>query len=345
MLRLACHSFDLPFEYPFTTAHGTKSSQTTLLISLNNAVVTGYGEAPVIAYYSETIDTMTASLEAKRNVLERYALIDPQRFWHFLHHLIPGQPFLTAALDIAGWDLYAKMRRKPLWQLLGLKWENTPVTDYTIGLDNAEAMVLKIKAHPWPVYKVKLARPDDIDLIRALRRETNVPFRVDANEGWNLEDTKRILPELKDLGVQLLEQPLPRDQWEAMKELKQFSPISLFADEACQVEQDVARCADGFHGINIKMSKCGGITPALRMITAARKLDIGIMMGSMNECSVGAAAVGHLLPLLDYADMDGPLLLSRDLAEGLIIKDGRVTLPEKPGLGIDVFPAVQKQLA
>ena len=336
MLQLKYYRFELPFEYPFITSHGTKTHQPTLITSLALGNVIGFGEAPAISYYNITVDDMIASLEAKKGMIERYALTDPQRFWHFLHHLIPGQHFLTAALDIAGWDLFAQLRRQPLYQLLGIKWDKAPLTDYTIGMDTPENMVAKLKAHPWPIYKIKVGKPNDIDSIRALRAHTDAPFRIDANEGWTFEEAKALLPELKLLNVTLAEQPLPRGEYEAMKELKAISPIPLYADESCCTEGDVAKCAAGFDGINIKLTKCGGITPAIRMIKEARTLGLKVMCGSMNESTIGSAAIANLLPLLDEVDADGPLLLSKDIAQGLKYENGIITLSGRPGLGIRV---------
>jgi len=334
MLQLKCQSYELAFEYPFTTHKGTKTHQPTLVTSLGLGNLTGYGEAPAITYYNITVEDMMASLEAKRGVIERYALIDPHRFWHFLHHLLPGQHFLTAALDIAAWDLFAQMRRQPLYQLLGIKWDNTPLCDYTIGMDTKEGMCAKLNAHPWPVYKVKVGSADDIDKLIALRALTDAPFRVDANEGWTLEEAKHLLPELQKLGVTLVEQPLLRTEVEAMKELKQRSPLPLFADESCKTEDEVKKCAEGFHGINIKLTKCGGITPAMRMIKEARTLGLKVMVGSMNESTIGSAAIATLMPLLDEVDADGPLLLKEDLAEGLTYDNGLIKLSGRNGLGI-----------
>jgi len=333
MLQLKYYSYELAFEYPFTTFKGTKTHQPTLITSLGLGDMTGYGEAPAITYYNITVPDMIASLEAKRSMIERYALTDPQRFWHF-HHLIPGQHFLTAALDIAGWDLFAKMRRMPLYQLLGIKWDKAPVTDYTIGMDAIENMVAKIDAHPWPVYKIKVGRADDIDMIRTLRKHTAVPFRIDANEGWNYDEARRLLPELQQLNVTMVEQPLLREQYEEMKALKQVSPLPLYADESCRTEDEVKKCADSFHGINIKLTKCGGITPAMRMIKEARALGLRVMMGSMNESTIGTAAVANMLPLLDEADADGPLLMKEDVAEGLAYENGVIKLSGGNGLGV-----------
>lgn len=333
MLQLRSYPFELAFQYPFTTNKGTKTHQPTLVVQLGLGQLRGHGEAPAIHYYNVSVDSMAATLEANRREIERYALTDPQRFWHFLHHLMPGQNFLIAALDIAGWDLFAQLRRQPLYQLLRLPWK-APLTDYTLGIDTAENMIAKVQAHPWPIYKIKMRSPEDVDLVRALRATSDARFRVDANEAFSFEDTKRILPDLQALGVDMVEQPLAKTEWDAMKELKAISPLPLFADESCVEESDVAKCADAFDGINIKLTKCGGITPALRMITEGRKLGMKVMLGSMNESTIGSAAMAHLLPLLDEIDADGPLLLKEDVAEGLQYDNGVMHVSNAPGLGV-----------
>ncbi|XZF13112.1 dipeptide epimerase [Chitinophagaceae bacterium MMS25-I14] len=335
MLHLRSYPFELEFEYPFTIAKGTKTHQPTLVVSLGlGPRLVGYGEAPAIKYYNVTVAHMQQVLEAKREMIQRYALTDPMRFWHFLHHLIPGENFLIAALDIAGWDLFAQLRRQPLFRVLGLSYSQAPVTDYTIGIDTIEKMAAKMEAHPWPVYKIKMGSAADIDMIRNLRAHTKAPFRVDANEALVYEDAEKLLPELQALGVTMLEQPLAKTEWEAMKELKAKSPIPLFADESCVEETDVARCADAFHGINIKLVKCGGITPALRMVQEAKKLGLKLMIGSMNESTVGTSAVAHMAPLLDALDADGPLLLKENVADGLQYDNGVVKISGREGLGI-----------
>lgn len=334
MLQLKYNEVSLAFQYPFTTHKGTKTHQPSLIVSLGLAGMTGYGEAPAINYYNITVEDMVQSLEQKRTDIERYALTDPGRFWHFLHHLIPGQHFLTCALDIAAWDLFAQMRRLPLFAALGIKWGPTPLCDYTIGLDSPEVMLQKLQAHPWPVYKIKMGAPGDIDALRLLRAHTTAPIRVDANEGWTYDEALLLLPELHKLGVTLVEQPLHRNESEAMVALKAVSPIPLYADESCRTEDDVKKCAQGFHGINIKLTKCGGITPALRMIKEARQLSLRVMMGSMNESSIGAAAIAHMMPLLDEADADGPMLLAEDVAQGLVYTDGNIRFAGRIGLGV-----------
>lgn len=329
-------TYELPFEHPFTISNGrTKTHQPTLIVALQLGPFMGFGEAPAIAYYNITIEQMVADLEAKKRMVEKFAFTEPERYWHYLHHLFPQNPFLVCALDMAGWDLFGKMKAKPLYSLWNTQWsDSTPVTDYTIGIDAIDTMVAKMKAKPWPVYKIKLGTPDDIAIIKALRAHTDAVFRVDANAGWTLEEALEKIPRLRELGVELVEQPLAKDNWEGMKVLYEQSSLPLFADESCVFEADVARCNGFFHGINIKLTKCSGITPAIRMIKQSRELGLKIMMGSMNESSIGSAAIASFLPQLDYADLDGPLLLKEDKATGITYNKGHVTLSGQPGLGI-----------
>ncbi len=349
MLKIYSFSASIPFQYPFTTHKGTKTEQPALLVALGFGRLLGWGEAPAISYYGMTTEGMIEALRKSLPVIERYSLQDPQRFWHFLEHLLPGQNFLIAALDIAGWDLFSRLRNQPLYKALGFSNAGPFLSDYTIGYDTAEMMLKKMQDHPAPVYKIKLCRADDIDLLRRLREATPAAFRVDVNEGWNYEDTLRLLPDLEALGVVLLEQPLQKNQWDEMKALKAQSRIPLFADEACVEETDVARCAPAFHGINIKLTKCSGITPARRMMQEARSLGLKVMLGSMNESSIGTAALAHLAPGADFLDTDGPLLLAADYATGLAWQevDGyrqHLAVPESPGLGLNMHPDWQKYL-
>lgn len=327
---------NLPFVDAFTISNGrTKTHQTALLVALSVGPFIGYGEAPAIAYYNISVDQMVDDLTKKQKLVEKFALTDPERYWHYLHHLFPQNPFLVAALDMAGWDLYGQMKAKPLYQLWNTQWSaNLPQCDYTIGIDSIEKMVEKMKAKPWPIYKIKLGTPDDIGIIQALRKHTDAIFRVDANAGWTTEQALKLIPELAQLGVELIEQPLAKDNWEGMKILFNQSVLPLIADESCVSEQDVAKCVGFFHGINIKLTKCSGITPARRMIQEARSLNLKVMMGSMNESVIGSAAIGHFLPQLDYVDMDGPLLLAEANAKGVEYEKGKVILSDKPGLGV-----------
>ena len=337
-MKLSYRQQNLPFEYPFTISHGrTKTHQPSLIVSLALGPFTGFGEAPSIVYYKTTVAQMIADLEAKRTLVEKFAFTEPERYWHYLHHLFPDNPFLVCALDMAAWDLFGKMKGKPLYELWDTEWRNTPVTDYTIGIDTIEKMVAKMQAKPWPVYKIKLGTDEDIAIVEVLRKHTEAVLRIDANAGWTTEEALEKIPQLAALGVEFIEQPLAKDNWEGMKILFEKSTLPLFADESCVFEQDVQKCYGHFHGINIKLTKCSGITPAIRMIAKARTLHMQVMMGSMNECTIGSAAIANFLPQLDHVDMDGPLLLSEDIAKGIVFDFGKISVSGKPGLGISLL--------
>jgi L-alanine-DL-glutamate epimerase-like enolase superfamily enzyme len=333
-MKLRYWTYELPFTYPFTISRGTKTHQPIFVVELELFGLKGYGEAPAIKYYNIPVDMMVSDLESKRVFIEKYAFTEPERYWHYLHHLFPKNNFLVCALDMAAWDLFGKMKNAPLYKLWGYDMATAPLTDYTIGIDSIEKMLQKIDAKPWPIYKVKLGTEEDIEIIRAIRNHTDAKIRVDANAGWSPGQALKIIKILKDLDVEFIEQPIEKDGWDEMKNIYEQSDLPLIADEACVVESDVARCPGHFHGINIKLTKCGGITPARRMIVNARKLGLQIMIGSMNESSIGTAAMVHLLPAVDHADADGPLLLSTDLASGLTFSAGKISVTDDPGLGI-----------
>ncbi len=335
-MKINYKTYNLPFHHPFTISKGTKTHQPTLIVELEHFGIRGYGEAPAISYYNIPVEKMVEDLERKKMFIEKFAFSDPERYWHYLHHLLPANPFLVCAIDMAGWDIYGQIKGKQLHQLWGLDTANSPLTDYTIGIDSIEKMVVKMQEKPWPIYKIKVGVEADIEMVTALRKHTDAIFRVDANAGWTLEQALEKIPLLKALGVELVEQPLAKDDWEGMKVLYEKSPLPLIADESCVAEMDVERCHQHFHGINIKLTKCSGITPARRMITKARQLDMKVMVGCMNESSVGTAAIAQLAPLLDYVDMDGPLLLSEDVANGVAFNAGKLNYTNLPGLGIDI---------
>jgi L-alanine-DL-glutamate epimerase-like enolase superfamily enzyme len=227
------------------------------------------------------------------------------------------------------------MRGKPVWELWGLDLGDLPVSNYTIGIDPIEKMVAKMQEFDgWPVYKIKLGTEDDLEIVRSLREYTSARFRIDANTAWSVEQTLRLAPELKALGVEFIEQPLPADDWIGLKEVFKESVLPIMADESCQTESDVDRCRECFHGINIKLTKAGGMTPARRMIVRARDLGMKVMVGCMNESSIGISAIGQLLPLLDYVDMDGAVLLEKDVAQGVSLDHGRAVFPNENGNGV-----------
>ncbi|HEX8462451.1 MAG TPA: dipeptide epimerase [Segetibacter sp.] len=335
-MKVRYRQFNLPFRYPFTISKGTKTHQPTFIVELELGPFKGYGEAPAITYYNIPIAKMIADLEAKKVFVEKFALTDPERYWHYLHHLFPQNNFLVCALDMACWDLFGKMKGKQLHQVWNTEMNYNTLTDYTIGIDTTKKMIEKMVEKPLPIYKIKVGTKDDVEIVEELRKHTTAIFRVDANAGWSTEEALQKIPQLATLGVQLIEQPLAKDNWEGMRILYNNSPLPLIADESCVVEQDVEKCKDYFHGINIKLTKCSGITPARRMIKKARELNLKVMMGCMNESSIGSAAIAQFAPQLDFLDMDGPLLLSEDLATGLNYDNGKVVVDQGPGLGIKI---------
>ncbi|MEO6489103.1 MAG: dipeptide epimerase [Ferruginibacter sp.] len=337
-MKVSYRIFELPFIHPFTISKGTKTHQPTFIVELDFFGIKGYGEAPAISYYNIPVEKMISDLELKKNFIEKFSFSDPERYWHYLHHLFPNNSFLVCALDMAGWDLYGKLKRKQLHELWELDISTSPPTDFTIGIDSIEMMVKKMKERPWPIYKIKVGMEDDMEKVAALRKETNAMFRVDANAAWTMEEAMHKIPLLKELGVEFIEQPLAKDDWQNMKVLYKCSSLPLIADESCVKEEDVVKCVNHFHGINIKLTKCSGITPARRMITKGKELGMKVMVGCMNESSIGTAAIAQLAPMLDYVDMDGPLLLSEDIADGVKFDLGKILYNNKPGLGVELLP-------
>lgn len=343
-MKVAYQTYSLKFRYPFGISKGVKTHQPTFVVQLEHMGRVGFGEAPAIAYYNIPVEKMVEDLERKKVFVEKFAFTEPERYWHYLHHVYPVNPFLVCALDIAAWDLYGKFKGKPLKELWKKEPVLHPVTDYTIGIDSIDKMVEKLKEKPHPVYKIKLGTEHDVEILEALRKHTDKPFRVDANAAWTAEEALEKIIAFKDLGVEFVEQPLAKDDWEGMKFLYERSPLPLIADESCVGEKDVEKCQNHFHGINIKLTKCSGITPALQMIQNARKLGMKVMLGSMNESTIGSAAIAHLMPLVDYVDADGPLLLEEDLATGLTYKDnGEIVTSDTPGLGIQFTGLYKKE--
>jgi len=334
-MQLRIHSFALPLRHTFTISRESINVQPTMIVELAEDGLRGFGEATTNNYYGFTFENMSAALEAIRSDLESRQFDDPAALWDAVHPHLKDNPFAQCALDQAAHDLWGKKLGKPVYELWGLSPDRLPPTNYTIGIDEIDVMVAKMDEFPdWPVYKIKLGTAHDLDIVRALRRHTSSTFRVDANCGWTADETIRNSKALKELGVEFIEQPLPADQGDAMRRVLAESALPVIADESCIVESDVDRCADHFHGINIKLVKCGGLTPARRMIAQARELNLQVMVGCMTESTVGISAIAQLLPLLDYVDMDGALLLAEDIATGVTIDHGYCRYPAEPGCGV-----------
>ena len=337
-MKLCLHTFELRLRHVFTISRESISVQPTLIVDLQDGDFRGYGEATSDDYYGATIAEMTSALLDVRAELADWELDDPQELWEALAPQLSRNPFAQCALDEAAHDLWGKKQGMPLWQAWGLSTQKTPLTNYTIGIDTVETMVAHMQEFPhWPIYKIKLGTKDDLAIVRELRRHTQALFRVDANCAWTVEETIRNSRELAALGVEFIEQPLPADHWDEMRIVKSQSALPVIADESCQRESDVERCAEAFHGINIKLVKCGGLTPARRMIHRARELDLKVMVGCMTESTVGISAIAQLLPLLDYVDMDGALLLANDIATGVTIAQGACQYPSENGSGVRLF--------
>jgi L-alanine-DL-glutamate epimerase-like enolase superfamily enzyme len=337
-MQLKLHAFDLPLAHTFTISRESITSQPTLIVELIQDGVSGFGEATSNKYYGFTIERMARDLAALASQLEAARLDDPAALWSQCQPLLHDDPFALCALDQAAHDLWGKLLGQPVWKLWGLSIEKTPASNYTIGIDAIDVMVAKMNEFPgWPIYKIKLGTDRDLEIVRELREHTTATFRVDANCGWTAEQTISLSPQLKDLGVEFIEQPLAADRWDDLRRVRESSVLPIIADESCIVEGDVAACAVVFHGINIKLVKCGGLTPARRMIAEARRLGLSVMVGCMTESSVGVSAIAQLLPLLDYVDMDGAVLLANDIAEGVRLDRGRCIYPDRPGNGVTLL--------
>jgi L-Ala-D/L-Glu epimerase len=336
-MQLHLHHFELPLRHVFTIARGSVSVQPALVVELSDGGHRGYGEATTNAYYGAELESMVQALVALRGQLEQWTLEDPAELWEAVRSALLDQPFALCALDQAAHDLWGKKRGRPVHELWGLDTRHLPLSNYTIGIDAIDVMVAKLQEFPgWPIYKIKLGTDYDLDIVRALRRHTDAVFRVDANCGWTAEQTLDNAAALRELNVEFIEQPLPPEQRDAMPRLCAESPLPIIADESCVEEPDVDRCHGHFHGINIKLVKCGGLTPARRMIRRARQLGMKVMAGCMTESTVGISAVAQLLPLLDYVDMDGALLLAEDIARGVTLEKGRCIYPRENGCGIEL---------
>ena len=336
-MKLVLHTFQLPLKHTFTITHESRDIQPTLIVELQDGDFRGFGEATETPYYGVTMEKMTAQLESVRDFVESYDLQDPKQFWEDVFpYLKDEHPFALCALDIAANDLWAKKKGLPLYKAWGLDPSNNPITDYTIGIDTLEKMVDKMQEVPFPLYKIKLGTKEDIKIVQELRKHTDAVFRVDANTAWSVEETIQNAIALKDLGVEFIEQPMKADNWEGMKKVFAESVLPIIADESCIVEEDVARCYGFFHGVNIKLMKCGGLTPALRMIAHAKKLGLKVMVGCMTESNVGCSAIAQLLPLLDYVDMDGILLVDDQISTGVVIDYGKVIYADENGTGANL---------
>lgn len=332
-MQIKSHTIDLKNTHPFKIAHGTRTHTETYIIEIEKDGIIGLGEATPVPYYGITPAILDELLNQNIKVISEIKWEHPAELHAQLMPLIGHNTFLLCAIDIAAYDYWAKKQNLPLYKALGLDITKIPQSNYTIGIDDIDVMLMKMKEVDFPIYKIKLGTDNDIEIVKALRYASDAVFRIDANCAWDVEKATENINALKLLGVEFIEQPLKADDIVGMKRLKAESSLPLIADESCIIEADVDKCFGAFDGVNIKLAKCGGITPALRMIANARSKHMLVMMGCMTESSVGISAIAHLLPLLDYVDMDGALLISNDPANGVKVINGNVIFTERNGTG------------
>ena len=333
-MQLNVYDFDLKLKYPFSISRHTYYSQPNIILEMQYDGLSGYGEATINPYYHITIDNLKESFIAMNKRLKGYSFETPDQLFDDFSDFLNINSFALGALNNASWDLFGKLKGCPVSKLIDMPKLDLPLTSYTLGIDNKKALLKKMEALPWPIYKIKLGTPNDLDLIKFIRKHTNSIIRVDANCAWNFEQTIDLSREMKALNVEFIEQPLAAGD-PFQKQCYQSSLLPLIADESCCIEPDVELCKNQFHGINIKLLKCGGLSPALRMIKKGRDLGLKIMVGCMTETSIGISAAAQLLPFVDYADLDGPLILAEDLATGLKYENGNLSLSKEVGFGVN----------
>lgn len=333
-MQLRFHPHTLELKHAFTLATSSRTSTPAMLVELDADGITGYGEAAMPPYLGESHDSAAAFL--RRIDGRRFA--DPfqrEEILPAIDALAPGNTAAKAAIDIALHDWIGKKLGAPWHRIWGLDPQKTPVTSFTIGIDTPEIVRQKTReADAYKIIKVKLGRDTDRLMIETIREVTDKPITVDANQGWkDREVALRMIEWLAARGVVFIEQPMPKEQPDDTAWLRERSPLPLIADESVQRLADVTRTPGVFDGINIKLMKCTGLREARQMITLARALGLKVMLGCMTETSCAISAAAQLSPLVDWADLDGAVLIKNDPFAGATIVDGRITLPDRPGIG------------
>ncbi len=318
----------------FAISRGSISTTETVLLELEHQGVVGYGEAGPVYYRDEEVSSAVAFLAEEAPVLvgdDPFAL---EAIGERLED-VDGQAAAKATIDAALHDWIGKRLGLPLWRLLGLE-PDAPPTSYTIGIDTLEGTRNRTRgAEGYKALKVKVGGAEDLERLRAVRGESAAPLRVDANEGWTLESARELLPELVELGVELVEQPFPAgdlDSFRGLRELRSRPPVVV--DEGCHDLADVAPAAGYADAINVKLAKSGGVREAVRMIHAARALGLRVMLGCMVESQLAIAPAAAIASLADWVDLDGHLLLADEPFTGLQLHNGRVLPGAGPGLGV-----------
>ena len=331
--RFYPHTLEL--KHTFTVATNSRTTSPVMMVEVEKDGIVGYGEASMPPYLGESHATASAFL-AKVD-LTKYQ--DPFLLGDILADLdalAPGNPAAKAAVDIALHDWVGKKMGQPCYRIWGLNPAKTPVTTFTIGIDTKEVVRQKVReAAEYRVLKVKLGRENDKEMVETIREATDKPLRVDVNQGWkDRESALRMIEWLAGKNVELVEQPMPKEQVDDIAWLRAKSPLPLVGDESVQRLPDVKKAHGVFDGINVKLMKCTGLREAHQMILLAKALGLKVMLGCMTETTCAISAAAQLSPLVDWADLDGALLIKNDLFRGAAIIDGRVTLTTGPGIGI-----------
>ncbi|PXX96089.1 dipeptide epimerase [Marinifilum breve] len=334
-LKLSFEPYDLQLKHVFTIASFSRTTTPVMLVKIEWGGFVGYGEASMPPYLGESHKTATKFLSSLK--LDQFT--DPFRLNEILSYVdgvAEGNCAAKASVDIALHDLIGKIVNKPWFQIWGYNQEDTPVTTFTIGIDKPEVVTEKVKeAAPYKMLKVKIGRGSDEEMINTIRKVTDVPLCVDVNQGW--KDKHEALDKihwLKEQGVVFVEQPMDKYDLDTMAWLTQHSPLPTIADEGVQRLVDVPKLKGAYSGINIKLMKCTGLREAHKMLDVARALDMKVMIGCMTETSCGVSAAAQLSPMVDWADLDGNLLISNDPYKGVTVQNGKVILPTRSGIGI-----------
>ena len=336
-MHLTFEPYELKLKHVFTVSSFSRSTTPDVQVRIDYDGYTGYGEASMPPYLGQTVESVCSFL--KKVDLEQFP--DPfciDDILTYIDSLSDGDSAAKAAVDIALHDLVGKIIGAPWHRMLGLNPEKTPNTTYTIGIDTDEMVKLKTRevAGQFKILKVKLGTPRDREMIRAIREVSDLPIAVDVNQGW--KDKKKALDEifwLKEQGIVMVEQPMPKEMPEANAWLTERSPLPTFADEAIQRLKDIPAVKGAYTGINIKLMKCTGMREAWKMMNYARAEGMKVMIGCMTETSCAIAAAAQLSPAVDFADLDGNLLIANDIFRGTTVVDGKITLNQLPGIGIE----------
>jgi L-alanine-DL-glutamate epimerase-like enolase superfamily enzyme len=334
-MKLSFRPYELQLRHTFTVAGNSRNTTPVVLTEIEYEGRTGYGEASMPPYLGESQESVISFL----NKVDLEQFTDPfmlDDILAYVDSVEAGNRAAKACVDIALHDLIGKLVDLPLYRLWGINPENTPMTSFTIGIDTPEVVKQKTEeAARFRVLKVKLGGGNDREMISAVRSVTDVPLYVDVNQGWSdKHQALEMIHWLAGQGIEFVEQPLPKDALDDMAWLTEHSPLPIIADEAFQRLGDVAAFKGVYSGINIKLMKSTGLREAHKMITVARALDMKVMIGCMTETSCAVSAASQLSPLVDWADLDGNLLISNDLYRGMEVLEGKVTLNELPGIGI-----------